>query len=164
MLVKRADILRLCAEMAVLVALAFAVGVAWNHRVLMNAWSGRATATAPAGVQQVVIPLPLGLMQVKELFDKREAVMIDARDRNSFSGGHIKGAMAMPLSEAETLIPEFSGRVPKKAMLVIYCNGYACEDSVELGKKLIAAGYSSVYYFDGGLPAWRDAGYPLGKR
>lgn len=164
MLVKRADIRGICIEMAVLVALAFAIGIAWNHRLLMNALTGQATAAAPAGAPQMAIPMPLGLMQVKELFDKREAVIIDARERNSFAAGHIKGATSMPLSEAESLIPEFSGRVPKSAILVAYCNGYACEDSVELGKKLIAAGYASVYYFDGGLPAWRDAGYPLGKR
>jgi rhodanese-related sulfurtransferase len=168
MTISRAFIFRLLAEAGLLLALAVIVGVGWNFRVLKNAWSGLATAVnaAPNAESKISIPLPLGLIQVKELFDKKEATIIDARDRHAFAAGHIKGAISLPLTEAATMVPEFTSRVPKSASLVIYCNGYACEDSVELGKKLLAAGYSTVYYFDGGLPAWRDAKYPMagGKR
>jgi rhodanese-related sulfurtransferase len=144
----------------VVVILASVIGIGLNWKLLANAWSGKVVAKAPAGASQLAIPLPLGLMQVKELFDKKEAVIIDSRDRNTYAAGHIKGAISLPLLEAGTLVAEFSGRIPKNAMLVVYCNGYACEDSVELGKQLIAAGYATVYYFDGGFPAWRDARYP----
>ncbi len=165
---RRKMILRLLAEAGVLLALAVLVGIGWNFRLLKNAWSGRAKAVtaAPASETHAAIPLPLGLMQVKELFDKKEATIIDARDRNAYAAGHIKGAISMPLTEATTMVPEFTSRVPKSALLVIYCNGYACEDSVDLGKHFLAAGCTDVYYFDGGLPAWRDAKYPMagGKR
>ncbi len=165
MTISRALIFRLLAEMGLLLALAVIVGVGWNFRLLKNAWSGRATAVTAAESNRA-IPFPLGLMQVKELFDKKEATIIDARDRHAFAAGHIKGAISLPLTEAATMVPEITSRVPKSALLVIYCNGYACEDSVELGRQLLAAGYRTVYYFDGGLPAWRDAKYPMagGKR
>ena len=157
-------VIRTAVEMALLLALAVIVGAAWNYRLLANAWSGRATAAAPVSTgAQAAIPLPLGVVQVKELFDKKEAVFVDARDRNAYGTGHIRGAMSLPLMEAATLVPELSDRVPKDATLVVYCNGYACEDSVELGKQLLSAGYRTVYYFDGGFPAWLDAKYPVAK-
>ena len=162
---RKQTIVRLAVEMALLVALAAIVGGIWNFRLLMNAWSGKTTATAPAtGDTPMSLPLPLGLMQVKELFDKNEAVIVDARERNAYSTGHIKGAVSLPLSESATAIAEFGNSIPKKAILIVYCSGYACEDSIELGKRLIGAGYGTVYYFDGGFPAWRDAGYPVAKR
>jgi rhodanese-related sulfurtransferase len=153
-------------ESVVLLLLASLVGIGLNWALLSNAWSGKSVVSAPSGASQAAIPMPLGLIQVKELFDKKEATILDARDRNAYAAGHIKGALSLPLSEAATMVPEFSSRVPKSALLVIYCNGYACEDSVDLGKQLLAAGYGTVYYFDGGLPAWRDAKYPMagGKR
>jgi rhodanese-related sulfurtransferase len=45
--------------------------------------------------------------------------------------------------------------------LVIYCNGYGCPDSFDLGLRLIEAGYRDVRVFEGGLPEWRDAGLPV---
>jgi rhodanese-related sulfurtransferase len=158
--VKIAQIKPLIVESVILLLLASLVGIGVNRKLLVSTWSGKPIVSAPSSGPQMAIPLPLGLMQVKELFDRKEAVIIDSRDRNTFASGHIKGAVPLPLLESATAVPEFSGRIPKTAMLVIYCNGYACEDSVELGKLLISAGYSAVYYFDGGFPAWRDANYP----
>lgn len=164
MLIKRAVLARLCAEIGILVLLATIIGLGCNYRLLKTVWFAAKTSTVPVQtVPQMSIPLPLGLMQVKELFDKKGAVIIDARDRNAYAAGHIKGAISLPLMEASSLVPELSGRVPKEAVLVVYCNGYACEDSVDLGKQLLSAGYVTVYYFDGGFPAWLDARYPVGK-
>lgn len=147
-------------EMMLLLVCASAVGIGVNGKLLANAWKGKAVASAPPA-SQTAIPLPLGVMQVKELFDRNEAVIIDSRDRNTYAAGHIKGAVSLPLMEADTLIPEFSSRTPKTAVLVVYCSGYACEDSIDLGKRLITAGYATVYYFDGGFPAWRDEQLPI---
>lgn len=158
---KSASLRILLIEALVLMLLATLIGVGINRKILTNAWTGKAIVSSPAAPVQGAIPLPLGLMQVKELFDGKEAVIIDSRDRKTFSAGHVNGARSIPLNEAAKLLPEFSGSVPKNTMLVIYCNGYGCEDSVELGKKFIAEGYAAVYYFDGGFPAWRDANYPV---
>ncbi|WP_041972132.1 rhodanese-like domain-containing protein [Geobacter sp. OR-1] len=148
-------------EALIVLLLATVIGIGSNWKLLSNALSGNVMAKASSGAAQTAIPLPLGLMQVKELFDKKEAVIIDSRDRNTYAGGHIKGAISLPLMDADKLIPELGSSVPKNAMLVVYCSGYACEDSIELGKQLISAGYGTVYYFDGGFPAWRDARYPI---
>ena len=164
MLLTRDELKRLGVEIAVLLLLATVIGLGWNFKLLKGVWSASRTTAVPVQTApQMAIPLPLGLMQVKELFDKKEAVFVDARDRNAYGTGHIRGAISLPLMEASTLVPELSDRVPKDAVLVVYCNGYACEDSVDLGKQLLSAGYRTVYYFDGGFPAWLDAKYPVGK-
>lgn len=150
-------------ESLALLLIASMVGIGVNRKLLANAWSGKAVASPPSATSQAAVPLPLGVMQVKEMFDRNEAIIIDSRDSSTYAAGHIKGALSLPLAEAGTLVPEFSGRIPKTAMLVLYCNGYSCEDSVELGRRFIAAGYPTVYYFDGGFPAWRDENYPVAR-
>ena len=45
--------------------------------------------------------------------------------------------------------------------LVVYCSGYGCPDSFDLAMRLLAAGYRDVLVFEGGFPAWQDAGLPV---
>ena len=147
--------------MAAILLVAAILGIAWNHRLLHKAWSGQAIATmtdqaAPTGAP----PLPIGLMQAKELHDRREAVFVDARDAAAFAAGHIEGAVSLPASEAEAQSGLFRQRVPFSKPVVVYCNGYDCHDSAELGGELANWGYGTVYIFEGGYPEWRDAGYP----
>jgi rhodanese-related sulfurtransferase len=153
--------------MAVIVVMAAIVGIAWNHKLLYLAWTGQARGGMTAGTQpQADIPLPLGLMQVKELYDAKEALFVDARDAGTFAAGHIAGAVSLPVGEFDARLPRFRTTAPAKRLFVVYCNGYDCRDSRELGIKLLRAGYRAVYVFDGGFPEWRDAGYPAegGKR
>ena len=149
-------------EMACIILVASALGVAWNHRLLSSVWSGRAVATMAPKLTtgRKSTPLPLGLIQVKELYDRREAVLVDARDGAAFAAGHIAGAYSLPVGEAEARSGRFRERVPSSTTIVAYCNGYDCHDSRELGEKLVGWGYGTVYVFEGGYPEWRDAGYP----
>lgn len=151
---------RVIIEMALIVAIASTVGLLWNRQLLVASWSGavQPPALTPGALR---LPLPLGLMQVKELFDRGEGYILDARDIATFATGHLKGARSFPLGEFEARLPEFRKQVPKTMPLVIYCNGYGCHDSMELGKRLIAAGYWEIFVFEGGYPEWRDAGYPV---
>lgn len=166
----KTDVKRLAAEMAAIVLIAAVIGIAWNHRILLDVLRGegvqapQASATTPqAPTTAAAAPLPLGLMQVKELFDTGEAIIIDARDRETYRKGHIKGAISLPVGEAEGLIPPFAERTPKDKLLVMYCGGYDCHDSRLLGEKLLAAGFGQVFVYEGGFPEWQDAGHPVAK-
>ncbi|RII26380.1 MAG: rhodanese-like domain-containing protein [Geobacter sp.] len=161
---------RLLREMAIICLMAATIGIAWNHRLLLNAWTGNVPANPPvpasippsqAGQRQPAVPLPLGLMQVKEFHDRKEAVIVDARDGATFTAGHITGAVSLPLGEADARLAEFAKRYPPTTLLVVYCNGYDCHDSHNLAAKLIAAGYTTVFVFEGGFPEWEAAGYPV---
>lgn len=155
---------RLWAEMTAIVLVASAVGLAWNRRLLVDAWTGTVTSPVPAvRGPATLIPLPLGLMQVKEIVDRKEGVVVDARDAAAYAAGHIPGAVSLPVGEAEARMDSFRAQVPVGTLLVAYCNGYSCSDSHHLAESLIQAGYRTVYVFAGGFPEWRDAGYPVAR-
>jgi rhodanese-related sulfurtransferase len=158
--------LKLGAELALIFLLSAAAGIAWNHQLLSDAWSGKAVQasqkSAPS-TQQGTTPLPLGLMQVKELYDRKEALIVDARDNPSFAAGHISGALSLPLGEADAGLAAFRAKAPPTATIVVYCNGFDCPDSMDLGSRLLGAGYRKVFVFLGGYPEWRDAGYPIAE-
>ena len=154
----------LLAEMAVIFLIAAALGIAWNQKLLRQALTGKAPVGAPSGDSahtQGNIPLPLGLMQVKELHDRKEALLVDARDETTFASGHIAGAISLPLGSADKILPRFKNSVPPERQLVVYCSGYDCHDSRDLATRLLQAGYRTVYVYEGGYPEWRDAGYPI---
>lgn len=167
----KTDLKRLAGEMTAIVLVASLIGIAWNHRLLRDVFRGQGVpppkATAPASPQTTTeapaMVFPLGLMQVKELFDSREALIIDARDGETYRKGHIAGALSLPLGEAERLLPDFAARTPKERLIVVYCGGYDCHDSKTLGDSLLSAGYTQVFVFEGGFPEWRDAGYPVAQ-
>ncbi len=154
--------LKLVTQMIVIVVVAAGIGLVLNRRMLVEAWTGTVNQSPTGELPNAHrLPLPLGIMQVKELFDRGEGYVIDARDAATFAGGHIRGARSLPLAEVEKQLPEFLKQFPKTMPLVIYCNGYGCHDSMELGKKLIRAGYWEIFIFEGGYPQWREEGYPV---
>ena len=44
-----------------------------------------------------------------------------------------------------------------------YCSGGECDLSMDLANELMGEdwGFSRVFVFDGGLPQWIEAGYPV---
>jgi len=151
-------------EMTVIVLFAVSIGIIWNYRLLREISSGR-VATVKSAPEITAIPaatlIPAGLAQVKELFDTKDAVFIDARESSVFHQGHIQGAISFPLATLETTLPGFLKKVPHETNLVIYCNGYGCHDSHDLGQKLLQQGYRQIFIFEGGYPEWKDAGFPI---
>lgn len=156
----------LIAEILLIVVIAAVAGIAWNRTLLVGAWRGEPTPQAQAAVPPgEELPMPIGLVQVKQMHDAKEAVIVDARSAATFAQGHIAGAITLPLEEARktgaaSLKSALRAKIPATATVIAYCNGFSCHDSMDLGKLLMAAGYSSVYVFEGGFPEWRDAGYP----
>jgi rhodanese-related sulfurtransferase len=88
-------------------------------------------------------------------------VIVDARSPEQYAAGHIDGAVSLPLVEIDAALSDFIARVDKNRTLVIYCSGFGCPDSFDLGVRLIESGYTDVRVFEGGYPEWRDAGLPV---
>ena len=172
-------------EVCLIVLFSAAVGLVWNRSLLTSAWRGEATGLAqaapagqvppPKGGPQAArdeaqapraeeVPMPVGLAQVKELYDAKQATIIDARSSASFSEGHIAGALSLPLEEArKNPAHPVKAQLAPDATIVAYCNGFSCHDSMDLAQLLMHAGYRSVYVYEGGFPEWRDSGYPVAK-
>ncbi|HED12318.1 MAG TPA: rhodanese-like domain-containing protein [Gammaproteobacteria bacterium] len=98
-------------------------------------------------------------VKAKALFDKG-VIFVDVRKDKDWNAGRIPDAVHIELKKVlseKTLSKE----VKKDQEVVIYCNGEKCMRSSKASAKAVSWGFSKVYYFRGGLPAWKAAGYPV---
>lgn len=82
---------------------------------------------------------------------------IDVREDNEYAKDHAKGAVHLGRGilerDIETVIPD------RNAEIVLYCGGgYRSALSADSLRRM---GYTNVASMDGGIRAWREAGYPL---
>ncbi|TKS60909.1 MAG: sulfurtransferase [Nitrospira sp.] len=84
---------------------------------------------------------------------------IDVREDHEFAEDHAKGARHVGKGvierDIETVIPN------KQDKIVLYCGGGF--RSVLAADALQQMGYVNVISMDGGIRAWREAGYPMEK-
>ena len=96
--------------------------------------------------------------EAKALFDKG-ALFVDVRKDSDWAAGRVPDAVHIELKKV--LSEATLGKESKKAdPIVIYCNGVGCMRSSKASDKAVAWGYTNVYYFRLGFPAWKAAGYP----
>lgn len=95
----------------------------------------------------------------KDLHD-RQAVFVDVREAPQFNRGRIPSAVNPELSSA--LSKESLLRAAAKDDEVVFsCVGKYCPFSAYACAKAKIWGFTRVYYFAGGFPAWKAAGYPV---
>jgi rhodanese-related sulfurtransferase len=96
----------------------------------------------------------------KELLDRGGVTFIDVRAPLEYSERHVPGAANLDV--VTDLSRETLGAVAApEDEIAFYCHGKHCPYSAYASAKAIAWGYSRVFYFAGGFPAWHDAGYPI---
>jgi len=97
----------------------------------------------------------------KTLYDSRHVLFVDARSREDFEEGRIKGALSLPVGEFDELIDPFLALYALDKPIVTYCSGRTCEDSHRLAQLLISRGYLNTSVMIDGFPGWEAAGYPI---
>jgi rhodanese-related sulfurtransferase len=97
----------------------------------------------------------------KSIFDKGDAIFVDARSQNDYENGHIPGAVSLPVGQFEAEIKLFLNRFPPEQPIVTYCSGRTCEDSHDLAQALSDVGFTNVRIFIDGFPGWEAEGYPI---
>ncbi len=150
--------------MGIIVLIAALVGLVVNRRMLLDMSRGvpsSPVSTPVATSSTTYQPVPASLIQIRELYEKNQATLVDARDASAFESLHIRGAVSLPVADAERKLPEFKKRYTNTSLLIVYCSGYGCRDSRLLAEKLQKAGYVEVLVYEGGLPEWQDAGLPV---
>uniref|UniRef100_UPI0035CA357D rhodanese-like domain-containing protein n=1 Tax=uncultured Sphingomonas sp. TaxID=158754 RepID=UPI0035CA357D len=86
-----------------------------------------------------------------------ELALFDLRDEHPFAGGHPLFASQLP---PQRIAVEIERRVPRKATpIVLYDDGEGLVDAALT--QIRALGYTNVSALDGGLAAWKAAGYEL---
>lgn len=98
---------------------------------------------------------------VKNIYDTKKAVFVDARSYETFIEGHIKNAVSIPAGEFIDFLDNFKKKYPVTTPIITYCSGRECNDSHELAKYLIGVGYINVKVFIDGYPEWERKGYPI---
>jgi rhodanese-related sulfurtransferase/Flp pilus assembly protein TadD len=95
----------------------------------------------------------------KALYDRGGVIFVDVRAIGDFDRGHIPGAKNLSLPTR--LSKESLAEVARKDDEVVFsCMGKYCPYSAYASAKAVLWGYTHVYRFAGGFPAWQDAGYP----
>ena len=99
---------------------------------------------------------PAGLTQ---LVNRENALLIDVSSLQDFEKGHVPGARHVAMSQFD---PENKDLAKARELPVaVYCrNG---QTSGQAAQRLVKAGFSRVYWLDGGLAAWTEAQLPLAK-
>jgi len=97
--------------------------------------------------------------KAKQLFDSG-AAFVDTRRNSDWDAGRIPDAIHLELKSNYTEA-SLSGEVSKGEPMVCYCNGLKCKRAAACSKKAVSWGFSKVYYFRDGFPAWKAAGYPV---
>jgi len=106
-------------------------------------------------------PIQMQLAAVKQLFDAGAVLLIDAREPEEYTQGHIPGALSMPYDEVSSEPERLEKLAAGGKAIAVYCGGGACELSLNLAWDLISAGQKKVVVYMGGYPEWVAAGYPI---
>lgn len=95
----------------------------------------------------------------KALFDKDDALFIDARPLSKFRDSTIIGSVGISSGKFK----ELNKRLPLdvNTKVVVFCGGYECELSHSVAAHMIAMGYKNVMTYSGGIPEWKKLGYPM---
>lgn len=98
---------------------------------------------------------PITAPELKRRLDAGDAVLIDIRETDEHAREHILGARLAPLSAIDA--HDFDRDHAKAA--VFHCkSGMRTQANAA---KLIARGFREAYFLQGGLEAWKAAGYPV---
>jgi rhodanese-related sulfurtransferase len=97
---------------------------------------------------------------IKKRLDAGEKlIIVDTREDNEWTRGHVPGALHLGKGiierDIEQTIPD------KNAPLVLYCGGGF--RSALAADNLQKMGYKNVISMDGGWRGWTEAGFPIAK-
>jgi rhodanese-related sulfurtransferase len=96
----------------------------------------------------------INLGQFKRMLKENKAILIDARDRESYEAGHVGSAWNVPALEVDQYFEKFA-KLPRDTLIIIYCNNPECHMSRMVGEFLQVMGFSNMYHYDGGWDEWK---------
>jgi rhodanese-related sulfurtransferase len=89
--------------------------------------------------------------------NRREVVVLDVREKDAFDGGHAPGAMHLPRGQLELRVDT---ALPDPTVRIVTCCEFG-KISTLAAATLRELGYTRAVALDGGMKAWREAGYPV---
>src|SRR5271163_735065 len=95
--------------------------------------------------------------EADQLLANGSMVIIDVRDQESFSNGHIKGAIQLSVADMKL----FCQTTSKNQPLLVYC--YHGISSQAVAQHLLDQGFLTVYSLLGGFEKWQSF-YPASDK
>jgi len=92
--------------------------------------------------------------------NKEEFKLVEVLPEEDYKGGHIPGAINMPLEKLEDLAIK---HLKKTDTIVVYCSSYSCQASTKAARKLLEMGYTKTLDFKAGKRGWTHVGLELEK-
>ncbi len=86
-----------------------------------------------------------------------DLIVLDVRERDSFEQGHIKGARLLPRGQLELRVNQ---ELPDPTKRILVCCEFG-RISTLAAATLRQLGFHGAVTLDGGMKAWREAGYPV---
>ena len=121
-------------------------------------------ANMPLGDFEDAVVHRLNLTEVKQAFDRGDAVFVDARSAFDYEAGHIPGALHLSSHASAARLREVLASYPADSRVIAYCSGSGCQSSSALAKRLVEESVrDEVYVLTGGWPAWQAAGFPVAE-
>ncbi|MGD8934301.1 MAG: rhodanese-like domain-containing protein [Gammaproteobacteria bacterium] len=128
--------------------------------LLMSAVAGSDSYVSPETITGSYKIDAEGLIQLVN--ENENQIIIDSRISSDRKQGYIPGSISLP--DTDTRCDSLARLIPEKSDPVIfYCNGPKCRRSDNAVVIAVACGYTNVYWFRGGIEAWRAENYPISK-
>lgn len=99
---------------------------------------------------------PVTAADLAQLLADDAVVVIDVREPEEYSRGHIPGALSVP----QNRIRDMLGELPADRRIIAYCQGPYCLASPTVAAELVAAEFDATVV-DGGITAWIRSGGAL---
>jgi rhodanese-related sulfurtransferase len=97
----------------------------------------------------------LNVQEAKAMLDEGNVELIDVREPNEFSGGHLPGARLIPLAT----LPGHASELDDGKPILFVCG--VGQRSALAAEYAAAAGKTNLYNIDGGTEGWVKSGFPV---
>ncbi len=124
----------------------------WLALVVLLALIIRHETSSQAGGVRFLSP-----QQVTQYINHENGVVVDIREKEAFSSGHILNAMHIPFSELDAKLKKLQ-KYKSKPIILACATG---QQVARFGARLRKEGFEKVFSLKGGIQAWRKESMPL---
>src|SRR5579872_5687619 len=125
-----------------------------------NMSGGKTVAQMLAEAAAIVPFMSLAELNTLVGSESSDLIVLDVRERDAFENGHIPGARLLPRGQLELRVNEELSDPTRR--ILVYCEFGRI--STLAAATLRQMGFGGAVALDGGMKAWREAGYPVTSR